>query len=1246
MLNLYTETAAQAAPATISSVIDFSIPRKNGSYDRSRYSAKSTDTHTKDEQDYTSHYLASAGDIYFRESKAHQPRSVLWRVTGQQRVLELFPADLSRSEDDTKEAHLTLRFAFQDPILPAGVAITDSDAEAGIHAFICTTKNEIFHLRIHPDAFRTADAISTDIGQWCSALEISSLSIETVFRLHAHSPLEVIICYTSGKLQRLQRKRDGSTWTPENYDDRTWGASLRGIVGRRTTRTIEHGSTSIDTRAVQAMQLSSDSNYLFTVCLNHQLRIWHLASGRLAIATDLLDKAREPNEKLLLNPGEAGRLQLYKLDHMKNSILVTYSPREGGQLKFWDVKGGLTDPLSVEDRYPQLRLTPPDPDPSGNTIWSMAGFRMVPCAVDPLNSVRLWVLWRNNNHHQLYSTRFVLNDADRSWKSEWVACTPSSSKKPSPPDIVKSSPEDLTAQWLDFLLCPGRYTTPVLETALSIYSDAIATKVPAAQKTNGLKARLCAVVAANVSLRKYDQSITDFDRFWTDLDYQWRNFYRIVGNVNDGRLAPLALAYDLFTAEPWIVMADKCCAVRESNKMELVTQNEPTELDDLEEVCETLWAHRKVSAEERGIAYEKLAQLVTATRNFRENFSSELAYKLEAAVENDLLTNPESTTSTRILELYDDIGFGDAVSDDSFHQLQRDFKPLGELETFSNDLVMAVLDLLPQTANQPANHLRSTVFGLGILAGGTFDLMTSTRSVLWDLLVLVVFVEGELNQDEEKMSSFDAAEIFTLITAALKTLDWNIWLATHSRAVPLDFVGTAADPKPRSGLHDIPSEECRSVSILEDSLWKAIRPRPVADTTNTYLLTETLHDIQGWVSGDEALGYDNGTVYLQCDLLAHGEIDLAGEYLRFQPSTPWSAYIKGRLYLFKNAFDLAAHYFRQSGYCLACGKAVGDLTAMSAGLLSPLDVESFNNGMPRYLQHVLSLFESSQAYTQMATFARLALQSLIPGQKESSSSFRSEILSRLFTAELQVARFEAAFDALVQFSDHALQKSCATSLINAILDASRSASSISGAVQTLQSLPWSLYPVLSKHLEGQLSILARKQKSSSSNTLFAGADGSIDYLKVVHAMRVARGDTRGAVAVLYERLRLIQQSRRVRGDPTMKDMRYALLSLINAMTLISPDEAYILAEAEEPADQVNGGRDGSSSGRKRRKVIITLQDLRKDYQRVLDRCARVERGDFEFDVAEDQSDYASDAELEHSRLDLNRGSRRWDSMEM
>ena len=117
MLNLYTEVAFQAAPPTPASIQEFQIPRKNGSYDKSKYSDRTREPHTKNERDYVAHHLASASDFYFREHKIG-PRCILWRVVGESTTLELHPADLARSENETNEAHITLRFSFQDAILP------------------------------------------------------------------------------------------------------------------------------------------------------------------------------------------------------------------------------------------------------------------------------------------------------------------------------------------------------------------------------------------------------------------------------------------------------------------------------------------------------------------------------------------------------------------------------------------------------------------------------------------------------------------------------------------------------------------------------------------------------------------------------------------------------------------------------------------------------------------------------------------------------------------------------------------------------------------------------------------------------------------------------------------------------------------------------------------------------------------------------------------------------------------------
>ena len=38
------------------------------------------------------------------------------------------------------------------------------------------------------------------------------------------------------------------------------------------------------------------------------------------------------------------------------------------------------------------------------------------------------------------------------------------------------------------------------------------------------------------------------------------------------------------------------------------------------------------------------------------------------------------------------------------------------------------------------------------------------------------------------------------------------------------------------------------------------------------------------------------------------------------------------------------------------------------------------------------------------------------------------------------------------------------------------------------------------------------------------------------------------------------------------------------------------------------------------RMVITIDDLRREYQQLLDRCSRIERGDFDFDMDEQESE--------------------------
>lgn len=1236
MLNLYTETAFQVKPSTPSSLIRVQVPRSDGSYRNRPAEDPNRPISSKNEKTYAGEVLSFQTSVYFRQKKTY-PRTFHWKVVDNDHALQVQCADLARAADDTQEAHLTLSLEFQDKIIPSGVVFSDTEREDVLYVFVVTQKPatlrgdqyELHTIAVPSNYFRKATDIQKDTKRWCSTYVPSGFLTNRPSKLHANGPYELFIAYEGGKIQKLKRQFQGIEWDATHLDDK----SIAGTVGRTVGRLVKWGSAapvegdprSLPSSTAHAM-VAGKPEHLYTVCLNHTLRVWHLVDGTVVATKDLLDKPRNKHDNIQINSGEPGFIRLIKSDLMSHAILVTYSPLDGGQFKFWDVRGGLTHDMTIDDKYPGIKLSPPDPDPTGNTIWTLIGFEIT--HDDTTKQSEIWVMFRNNNYHQLYSAHFDFASLPEAWSSNWVQTSPSVLTKPTPPDFVKSDAQDPTSKWLDFILFPGRYPAALLGTALSIYETAMSTKT-SSRKSTSLQERLVSTIAATVALRKYSEGDIDCDRFALDTDFQWRNFWRIVERINDSRQAPVSLSLDVFTGMPWISMADQCCAVRECSMTELLGFNAAADLSGQGRLLLERWPYRNVGVESNA-PLDIMAGLISTSAALRKSFTPELALDVADSLEEELLHNPEFPVPYRINEFYERVNFNELISNETFHQLEADIGAIGGLGALRTELFLLILETLPQKVHDSISALRTTVFGSNVLCAGMQETITSSRQLVFDLLVLVIFLEGEINHDEPNSIPFDAPQLFVQMATLLKEYDKNLWLISHVRLVPLQVLGEAPVPNSSRRNIEVSPQSGRYVTILEDAVAKAIRPQAAVEKPQSFMLTDLLGLIESWINGKDEVAPDDSVVYIQCDLIAQKNISLASDFLRFQPNTAWSTYVKGRLYVVRTEYDLAAKYFQKAAYALACGRAVGKLNDMSAGLLSLMDVEYFNNGMPLYYQHVLELFEAAGSCTQMAAFARLALQSMAPGQKEPVPNFRSNILSRLFTAELKDSRFMAAFDALIQFSDTALQKKSLVSLITAIIDPRISNTTPSGALRTLQRLPIALFPHLAAHMDQHLSALAKKQISVTD--MGSTGSGHVDYLKILHAMRVSQGDYRGSLSVLLDRVRLVKKSSRARGDPQATELRRALLALINAMTCVEPDEAYILTDVDE---QMNGRQksvatgdmdvDASAGVKKRKRIILTLDNLRREYQKVLDRCSRIERGDFDFGADVDSEDEEDEA---------------------
>ena len=285
-----------------------------------------------------------------------------------------------------------------------------------------------------------------------------------------------------------------------------------------------------------------------------------------------------------------------------------------------------------------------------------------------------------------------------------------------------------------------------------------------------------------------------------------------------------------------------------------------------------------------------------------------------------------------------------------------------------------------------------------------------------------------------------------------------------------------------------------------------------------------------------------------------------------------------------------------------------------------MDAQSFYNGLPRYFQHVLALFEAGRAYLQSASFAQLALQAFDHKFGGEEVAMRQDLLGRLFMAEIKSSRYGAAFMAISRYTDTTLQKSAMATLVRSMFASAESMASPDQCLELLQNMPVAAFSPLAAVVDETLTDLHRKELQASDISPTTRIERAIGLLNVQHAYRLDQKDYRGAVEVLLAQMKLVKQLLESRSDEDAVDLRNTLLAVINALSCAPPDEAFILTSTGDRVAQEDEMEDvEEAEPRRASKVILTLRELRHDYQQLLDKYSRIERGDFEFAMDKDIS---------------------------
>lgn len=268
----------------------------------------------------------------------------------------------------------------------------------------------------------------------------------------------------------------------------------------------------------------------------------------------------------------------------------------------------------------------------------------------------------------------------------------------------------------------------------------------------------------------------------------------------------------------------------------------------------------------------------------------------------------------------------------------------------------------------------------------------------------------------------------------------------------------------------------------------------------------------------------------------------------------------------------------------------------SASLLRPDERLQLAGGLVGYYEHVMNLFDDVKSSSYVVEFAQTALQyqaletaAVTHSKKTPRKSGQSilppasfaNLLSRLFTAALDSAQYDVAYSALVRLPD-ALRKACLQKFIDILISTRQSA--------LLLALP---FATLASELDAELKYKAQSAQRSGT------AASAASFLRILYALRIQSGNFRGAAQCLWDHLSALKGAQKHTVlDPRDEHLNEGYLMLINTLTCCGPADAWVLDEY------------AIHDGKKRR--VIFLDQVRKEYQALLDQASELEEGKYAF----------------------------------
>ena len=1181
---VFKETRVNLDPPTAASVVTIRVP-SNSIHGRTHRKAAG-EGNSEDETTFRVKNLATSSSIYHRIWH-DTPRSFLWRVLEDGTLLSIRAVDVCK-KTQAADFPLSLNFHFSVPIQPGCVAFSDHEEHDSLCVFVLDQAYQLYSFTLRPDFFRKRSAVDAGLADLGKVQAPAGLGFKHPHRMIAVNAESLLVTVNDGGMIRLDKNKanDGellkdweskngmlistvtssNVWRESFFNVQGWAQNLRSLLPFQGKHTIKHGKINMEYSSATSIQVTSfgleDSLFAITVCLDHRMRIWNIDDGQILYTSDILNAERNPQEigKWAIDPTQTNLVQIVGRNR-GSRICATYSPIGAGEFKFWKITAKSANSIVVEDIFPKNSLVPVTP--SSSDVWTLADF-VLSCPAE--SAIQIWTLWKNNMTYRVQRLEVDRKNISQSWSENWDGVYADNLIQAAD-GSGPSDPTDVTEKWLQLILKPGQFTKSTLEAALSIYERGFG-KSKETGKGRGLAEAICSILGSTATLDRGSSGMMEYETFRAASEAQWLRFYRLLLELDKQRGEALGLTLDPNTGLTWVVCADFLSAIRECSSLERLYHNLP-------------------SPEEDQLAQ---AALIGSGLNFVDGFPEYLIQSCQATLRPELFEDSSKTDLERIQYFSDKSGFWRGITDDDCNQV---VDVLGQnFSTVTDDLYTDVMNLISAPEEAKTRNLRHplTDFGKKLVVKAVQDSIELQWRIYFSQLILLVHMEFEFDNDADILHNrVDVGNVFRQLIAALRRLELLKWLASTELAVPNN-----RDKSENGAVSKRTTEESQYVTALEANvghlLGFASKGEPLASGITDLVTNLCAPDSDIEVS----------PALIQCFLIKRERSDLALDIAPFCDQNPFSTYVQGRLQLALKDFNTAAIYFRKAaiGMSKSVPFAVITLTDVqigteniesdrhSSGLLDDTEWNLLNHGPAKYYSHIVALFEKQKAYSYVIEFARLAMQFL--GNKKDAMFTKTDMQSRLFNAAVATSQFELAHTTLVSIKDQAMKISNLRKLVDRMCATYHNVE--------LVSLP---FPGLQQEVDDILT-----QKSKATLDVIEG----FPYHQVLYSWRIKHNNYRGAASVVLDRIHKLRSSGE--GDEATGEdildtpVTRQYLLLINALSCVDSKQAWIYDEA--PAGH-------GQKGAVKRKVV-SLADIRKQYQDELDRIAAIHNNQFGFEA--------------------------------